>query len=81
MRIEVQQSEGRAIRILLPSGLVFNGLTARIAARHIMPQNGVKITGRQAAALVKELNRFRKRHPEWVLVEADSQGNRVKIKL
>ncbi len=81
MRIIVKEEEGRAIRVLLPTGLFLNSFTAAIAAKQ-MERYGVSLTRKQAVTFVKTLNRYRKSHREWVLVEVQSaDGDYVKIKL
>ena len=80
MRIVVKSSEGN-IWLPIPSGLVFNPLTACFAPKFLKEQ-GVEITRAQAIAFVKELNRYRRKHPKWVLMEVESaDGDYVKIKL
>ena len=47
-----------------------------------LKEYGLNVSKAQAAAFVKELNRYRRRHPEWVLVEAETaDGDYVKVKL
>ncbi|MBO5252358.1 MAG: hypothetical protein J6C51_00255 [Clostridia bacterium] len=81
MKIVVVNPPNKDIRLTIPTGLVLNRLTAAIAPCCL--QNcGVNITGKQAAAFIRELNRFRRAHPEWVLVEVQSaDGEYVKVKL
>ena len=81
MKIDVQTGDGKHLRIPIPTGLVFSRLTAGVAAKKLK-EYGLVITKRQAAALIKELNRYRRNHPEWVLVEVQSaDGTHVQIKL
>lgn len=81
MRIMIEYYEGRSFRLLFPTGWVCNRLTASFAPK-FMKQNGVEITKQQALSLFQELNRCRRRHPEWVLIEAESaDGAHIKIKL
>lgn len=47
-----------------------------------LKEYGLNVSKAQVAAFVKELNRYRRRHPEWVLVEAETaDGDYVKVKL
>ncbi len=81
MKIVVLNPPSQDIRLTIPTGLVLNRLTAAIAPR-CLKNSGVCITSKQAIAFVKELNRFRCAHPEWVLVEVQSaDGEYVKVKL
>lgn len=81
MKIVVVNPPNKDIRLTIPTGLVLNRLTAAVAPK-CLRNSGVSITGKQAAAFVRELNRFRRAHPEWVLVEVQSaNGEYVKVKL
>ena len=65
----------------LPSGLVLNPFSAS-ALPMLLRKYGIAISGKQARALVKALNIYRRSHPEWVLVEVHSaQGEEVLIKV
>ena len=81
MKIVVTSNEGPNIRLPIPSGLVLNRFTAGFAPQYLK-EYGIHITKEQAVAFVKALNRYRHKHPEWVLVEAQSfDGKYVKIKI
>ena len=81
MKIVVTTKEGPNIWLPIPSGLVLNRFVAGFAARHLK-QYGLHITKEQAVMFVKALNRYRHKHPEWVLLEVESSsGEYVKIKL
>ena len=81
MRIVVKSSEGPNLWLPFPSGLVLNRFVAGLAPKYLK-QHGLNITKEQAIFFVKELNRYRRKHPEWVLVEVQSSdGEYVKIKL
>ena len=81
MRIVVKSPEGPNLWLPLPSCLLLNRFVAGFAPKYLKPQ-GIDITKEQAVAFVKELNRYRRKHPEWVLVEVkSSDGDYVKIKL
>lgn len=65
----------------LPTALVLNPLTAR-GLSALLKQKGVDLTAAQAARLVKALNRYRKTHPEWCLVDAiTASGEQILVKL
>lgn len=82
MRIEITQGE-KDMTIRLPHGLVFNGVTARIAVsivRKHAPEAVEKISPEALAILFAELNRIKKKYGQWELVEVNSaDGEQVKI--
>jgi len=62
MHIVVKEKEGKKINIHLPSGLVFNGLTAKIAEIVIKKnggENAPQITAAQFRKLFAEIKRSR----------------------
>ena len=82
MRIIVNGKDRHApIKLLFPTGLVFNRLTVHFMPR-ALKDSEVKITRRQAMRLIKELRRCKKRFPGWKIVEVDSaDGEHVEVKL
>lgn len=81
MRILIKENGGHTIRLRIPSRLVLNSLTAGIAPRYLQEQ-GIRISKAQALAFIREINRFRKRHRDWKLVEVlAADGDRVEIRL
>lgn len=81
MKIVVKSKDGPKLRIPIPTGIVFNRFTAAFVPKYLKKQ-GLNVTKEQAVAFVKALNQYRRKHPEWVLVEAQSSdGERVEIKL
>lgn len=81
MKIVVKSHEGPNIRLPIPTGLALNRFTAGFAAEYLK-ENGLDITKEQAVKFIKELNRYRRMHPEWVLVEVQSSnGEYVRIQL
>lgn len=80
MRIIVRDGEHN-LNIPFPTGLMVNGLTARVACAALR-KKGVPITQKQMAGLMKAWRRFRRRHPRWTLVEVEGhEGEQVKITL
>ena len=81
MKILVKENGGHTIRLIFPSGLVLNSVSASFLPKYLEEQ-GIHITRDQARAFIKELNRFRKRHKDWKLVEVrDAKGDYVEIRL
>ena len=72
MRIIVKDKDSH-LNIPIPTRLVFNGLTARVACAALR-KKGVPITQKQMAGLMKAWRRFRRHYPKWTLVEVDVPG-------
>ena len=82
MQIRIREKDGANLFIPLPTGLVFNRLTAWIAARAAAEHGGFSIAPGRLYALFSAAKRYKKAHPDWTLVEVwDSDGDYVKIKL
>ncbi len=82
MRIIVKESEGKNIRLLLPTGMVLNRLTAGLISKALVERAKMDLSTGQMMRLMRELKRFKRKHPDWVLVEVQSSdGDYVKIKL
>ena len=80
MHIRVKEKNTK-FRLALPTGLVLNRFTALLSPR-FLKDKGIEIDRAKAVAFVKCLNRYRRSHKDWVLVEVESaDGNFVKIKL
>ena len=81
MKILVKGNGGPTIRLIFPSGLVLNFVSASFLPK-CLEEQGIHITREQARVFIKELNRFRKRHKDWKLVEVrDAKGDYVEIRL
>ena len=81
MKIVVKSNDGPNLWLPIPSGLVLNRFVAGVAPQYLK-EYGLDITKEQAVLFVKALNKYRRRHPQWVLVEVQSaEGEYVKIKL
>lgn len=79
MRIVVRSSNNRNITLCLPTGLALNPVLA-VAMPKIMLRSGVEMNQRQALAVIKAINRYRRGHPDWKLVEAESSdGSYVEV--
>ena len=79
MKIQIKEAGGHKFTLPIPTGAVFGHLTAAFLPR-TLEDNGVTITRKQAYQLLKELRRFKKSHPDWILVDIRSaNGDTVKI--
>ena len=80
MRIIVKDKDSH-LNIPIPTRLVFNGLTAGLLCWGL-ENHGTHMTRKQLMVFVKELHRFRRRHPRWTLVEVEGhEGEHVRIEL
>lgn len=80
MRIIVKDQDVH-LNLPIPTRLVVNGLTAGVLCR-VLEKHGTHVTRKQLMVFVKELHRFRRRHPKWTLVEVQGHdGEYVKIQL
>lgn len=81
MRISVDSGGKPLVRLALPSGLVFNRFFAPRLLPRILEENGIHISGEDVELMVKAICDYKKKHPQWVLVEVDSpNGERVRVK-
>lgn len=81
MNVRIMENGEETVRLSLPSGMIFNRLTASFISSSLKSY-GVTVTKRQAAALLKELNRFRLQHPGWTLCEVERpDGKAVTVTL
>ena len=81
MKILVNSPGQKGIRLHFPTVLGLNPIAALFLPK-IFRQNGTAITRKQALAMVRAINRYRRSHPAWKLVEVRStNGNHVDIVL
>ena len=79
MKIIVREEQKTIVNLRIPTGLIFNRLTVGLAPV-ICRQNGMEITRKQALAFLKVLRDYKRRHPEWKLLEVSERGgNHVEI--
>ena len=79
MKIQIKDSEHHKFCVPIPTGAVFGHITAALLPRALQDK-GVTITKKQAYLFIRELRRYKKHHPDWVLVDIeDSCGDTVKI--
>ena len=69
MKIKVHNG----LELRLPTGLALNGLTAFFLARRLRA-DGDHISPAQLHEFFRAVRRYRRDHPEWVLVEVLSGG-------
>lgn len=85
MKIIIKSPNERTIRLIFPTRLLFNSLTAKIGAaalKKYVPSDKFKIKPRDLHKLIKEINRIKRKYPGLVLVDVEtSDGDIVKIKL
>lgn len=84
MKIKVKDADTN-IKIISPTCLFLNRLTALAVPKIFkkkLKQHGIEITTAQAVKFVKAVNRFRRRHKNWKLVEVkSSDGEHIEIRL
>lgn len=82
----IVKDENSNLNLRFPSGLILNSLTASVAGtmlkkktrKYNIPFN---ISGKQLRQLIRAVNKYRKAHKDWVLVEVqEGSGNKVIIK-
>lgn len=79
MKIQIKESGGHKFCLPIPTGAVFGHITAAILPRALKDE-GITITKKQAYQLLRELRRYKKAHPDWILVDIESaSGDTVKI--
>ena len=81
MLIKVRSTDGPNLIIPIPTGLFCNRLTVGFAAK-MMEQNGITATPAQMMKLFRTIRRYKRKHPDWVMVEVQSaEGDYVYVKL
>lgn len=79
MRIEIV-SEGRNIKIPVPNFLAFNKASVFLG-RRFLGKEAAEIEPEKLRALFRELRRFSKKYPHFLLLEAEGDGSAVRIYL
>lgn len=84
MKIIINGSD-ESTEIKIPGRLILNSITATVAPKLISKkaEPGFSLTGKQLRPLIREINKFRKKHRDWVLVEVvdGDSGEKVVITL
>ena len=81
MKVIVQESGGRTLRFMIPTGLVLNRIMALILPG-MLEKKGVTLTKEQCVRIVQAIRECRRRHPGWKLAEVQSKdGDYVEVTL
>ena len=89
MKIAIK-SDTKSLTIRIPSFLLFNPITATLCGSRIIRsimkddknEDDIRITAKDARKLFREINRVRRKHKDWYIVDVeDGEGESVKIKL
>ena len=79
MKIQIKEAGGHKFCLPIPTDAVFGHITAAFLPRALKDED-ISITRKQAYRLIRELRRYKKSHPDWVLVDIEStNGDTVKI--
>lgn len=85
MRILVESHDEKAIRLIFPTVMIFNRLTAAIGSTAIKQHLGTDLTEfkpEDINKLFRELRRMKRKYPHLELVSVDSaDGDKVRITL
>lgn len=80
MKVKIHSADFH-LTLGLPTAMMLNGLTARIAAHSINEeQHGTRFTPEQMNRLFREIKAVRRDFPDWVLVDVETaDGEIVKV--
>lgn len=85
MRIFVQEHGEKPIRLIFPTGMLLNKLTAFIGSRVIKEHAGEELsalTSAQLNRLFRVIRKYKRKHPKFELVNVESSdGDKVRIVL
>ena len=66
---------------MFPTRLVINRLTAGFIRRKLRKE-GVKLSRKQTVRMIKALHKYRRKHPEWNLVEVtETDGDSIIVRI
>lgn len=66
---------------MFPTRLAINRLTAGFIRRKLR-EEGVNLSRKQTVHLIKTIHKYRKKHPEWNLVEAtETDGDSIIVRI
>lgn len=79
MRIVLQNGQQKEKCLRIPNGLLLNRFFSFLLIK-TLNKRGIRLTQEQIKPIVASLNSARKRHSDWVLLEAeDGRGEQIKI--
>ena len=79
MRIVLQNKTQKERRLYVPNALLLNHLTSFWLARGL-EKRGIHLSCKQIRMIAESIKAVHKRHPDWVLMEAEpSSGDKIKI--
>lgn len=85
MRIIVESHDEKPIRLIFPTGMIFNRLTAAIGSSAIKQHLGTDLSEFKSAdigRLFREIRRIKRKYPHLELVSVDdADGDKVRITL
>ena len=66
---------------MFPTRLAINRLTAGFIRRKLR-EEGVKLSRKQTVRMIKTLHKYRRKHPEWNLVEiTETDGDSIIVRI
>jgi len=81
MKIVVKGDAEKSFRLLLPTGIALNGVSAAIISAALRKRK-VQISAARLRGLFREIRRYKQGNPEWTFVDVQSaDGVHVTIKL
>ena len=81
MKVKIQPSQRFGLTLWLPTGLIFNRLTA-LRVPVWLRQCGITVTYSQICRLLRCLHAYRRCHRDWILAEIETaDGDHIKIRL
>ena len=79
MRILIQNKDQRKHKLYVPNILLLNRLTSFLITK-VLEKRKVHLPYKQIRILANDIKDVHKRHPDWVLVEAEqASGEKIKI--
>ena len=79
MRIVLQNGQQKEKCLRIPNGLLLNSFFSFLLIK-TLNKRGIQLTQDQMKPLIKKLKAVRKRHPDWVVLEAEeASGGKIKI--
>lgn len=81
MQIILQSKNQKERQLYVPNVLLLNRLTSFLIARGLEKRK-IHLSCKQVSMIAQSIRAVHKRHPDWVLMEAeDAKGEKIKIKI